>query len=280
VQGTWEAELKVFTENFYRRIFVFFFDVVVVSLFMCGLIWVFHVPFLWAPVIFGFLTGYLAWLLFDLVIRLPVGTKSVLFGAHAFWLHPWFVAEAWRRLYGFPRDPRLWIAFFVHDLGYWGKKKMDNEEGERHPKLGADIMGWLFDRDTKFAKWFDRRGRIGPPPYGIFPPNTTFACWSNFTYYHSRFLAKRHDVTISQLCVADKLSIVLTPWWVYGPMAKLSGELAEYLEAAQHGKYKSMNLRTREGVRIWHREMQIYLFSWVQAHKDTLADTWTPEVQS
>ena len=48
---------------------------------------------------------------------MKVGTKSVLFGAHAFWLHPFFVAVAWTRLYGFPWDPRLWVAFFVHDLG-------------------------------------------------------------------------------------------------------------------------------------------------------------------
>jgi hypothetical protein len=48
-----------------------------------------------------------------------VGTRSVLFGVHAFWLHPFITAEGWRRIYGFPWDVRLWVAFFVHDLGYW-----------------------------------------------------------------------------------------------------------------------------------------------------------------
>ncbi len=38
-----------------------------------------------------------------------VGTRSILYGAHAFWLHPWFVAWGWWRLYGFPWDPRLWV---------------------------------------------------------------------------------------------------------------------------------------------------------------------------
>src|SRR3954469_7337593 len=77
---------------------------------------------------------------------MKIGTKSVLFGAHCFFLHPWFVAAAWWRLYGFPWDPRLWVAFFVHDLGYMGKPNMDGHEGERHPVLGARIMAALFDR--------------------------------------------------------------------------------------------------------------------------------------
>lgn len=207
-----------------------------------------------------------------------VGTRSVLFGAHAFWLHPWFVAAAWGRLYGFPRDPRLWVAFFVHDLGYWGKKKMDDAEGERHPWTGAQLMARGFDRPTRFARWFDRRWNVGPPPYDAAPfavPTT----WFEFCYYHSRFLAKRDRRPISRLCVADKYSIVLTPWWVYGPLAKLSGELAEYLEEARRGKYKAMNLRAREGLRTWHREMQIYLRAWVATHRDLREDTWTPEVE-
>jgi hypothetical protein len=36
---------------------------------------------------------------------MKIGTKSVLFGAHCFFLHPWFVAAAWWRLYGFPLGP-------------------------------------------------------------------------------------------------------------------------------------------------------------------------------
>ena len=47
-----------------------------------------------------------------------VGTKSVLFGVHAIWIHPFFVAWAWWRLFGFPWDPKLWFAFALHDAGY------------------------------------------------------------------------------------------------------------------------------------------------------------------
>lgn len=54
---------------------------------------------------------------------MKTGTKSVLFGAHCFFIHPLFVALAWWKLFGFPWDPRLWVAFFVHDLGYWGCEK-------------------------------------------------------------------------------------------------------------------------------------------------------------
>jgi hypothetical protein len=71
---------------------------------------------------------------------MKVGTKSILFGAHCFLIHPIFVFIAWCQLYGFPYDPRIWIAFFVHDLGYWGKPNMDGPEGEKHVELGAKIM--------------------------------------------------------------------------------------------------------------------------------------------
>ena len=103
------------------------------------------------------------------------GTKSILWGYHAFWLHPFFVAEAWRRIYGFPLDPRLWVAFFVHDIGYLGKAHMDDLEGESHPFVGATIMHWLFDcKDPYTSTTVD-----GHDP----------AAWYKFVLYHSRSLA-------------------------------------------------------------------------------------------
>ena len=74
---------------------------------------------------------------------MKVGTKSVIFGVHAVLIHPFFVACAWWRLFGFPWDPRLWLAFFVHDLGYLGKANMEGPEGQQHVVLGGRIMGWL-----------------------------------------------------------------------------------------------------------------------------------------
>jgi hypothetical protein len=73
-----------------------------------------------------------------------IGTRSLLYGIHAFYLHPWFVAWAWWRLYGFPTSFPLWVAFFVHDLGYLGKPNLDGVEGESHPALGGRIMARLF----------------------------------------------------------------------------------------------------------------------------------------
>jgi hypothetical protein len=83
-----------------------------------------------------------------------------------------FVGLAWWKLYGFPFDPRLWMAFFVHDLGYIGKPNPDGPEGKSHVELGVAIMG-------------------------VF--GTT---WADFCRYHSRFYAKRDNAAFSRLCVA------------------------------------------------------------------------------
>ena len=124
-----------------------------------------------------------------------VGTKSVLFGggggAHCFFIHPFFVAFGWWALGQFPWDPRLWAAFFLHDLGYLFTENMDGPEGEEHVHLGANIMGLLF------GGW-----------------------WADFTLRHSRYWAKRNGVSVSKLCYADKLAFAMTPGWLipsYGP---------------------------------------------------------------
>lgn len=75
---------------------------------------------------------------------MTVGTRSVLYGAHCAVLHPWLLAAAWWRLFGFPWDVRLWAAFWVHDLGYWGRGDLDGDDGEAHVELGARIMARLF----------------------------------------------------------------------------------------------------------------------------------------
>src|SRR5450756_1147646 len=97
-----------------------------------------------------------------------VGTKSVLFGAHCFFIHPVFVTVGWAVLFGFPCDPRLWAAFFLHELAYLFTENMDGPEGEEHVHLGARIMGLLF------GDW-----------------------WADFTLRHSRYWAKRNGVSVS-----------------------------------------------------------------------------------
>lgn len=180
------------------------------------------------------------------------GTRSILFGAHQFAIHPWFVAAAWTKLYGFPWDVRVWCAFAVHDLGYVGKSAMDSPEGETHPLLGARIMGRLFGRQ-----------------------------WHDFCLLHSRFYAKQLDRPFSRLCVADKLAIALTPSWLYVPMARLTGEIAEY-RLGQRGRTqarvasKGWSHDDEESDWSWHRRVQAYCFAWAYEHRDGRVDTWTP----
>ena len=77
---------------------------------------------------------------------MKLGTKSLLFGAHCFFVHPFCVLIAWIKIYGFPFDPRIWIAILVHDWGYWGKPDMDGLLGKMHPYLGAKIMSHYLEK--------------------------------------------------------------------------------------------------------------------------------------
>lgn len=171
----------------------------------------------------------------------PVGTRSVLWGAHCWFIHPWFVAAAWNRLYGFPRDYRLWLAFFLHDLGYWGKQAMDSEEGERHVEWAGQIMG----------KWFGGH-------------------WGSFCLLHSRYYAKKYHLPISRLCVADKISVTLEPRWFYLLRVILSGEVWEYLDYASgrvestHGDKGNSYAQQSQTMKGWHAAMVTYLQKWAK----------------
>lgn len=175
---------------------------------------------------------------------MKIGTKSILFGAHQFMIHPWFVAYAWWKLYGFPFDPRLWIAFFLHDLGYWGKPNMDGPEGESHPEFAAKIMDKLFG-----LKW-----------------------WI-FCQYHSRFTAKKAGVQYSRLCPADKLAVALEPAWLYLPRVILSGEIKEYM-AIVETKHSQEPL-TNESKLKWFRSVCEYLEWWAYEYRNIKFDAVT-----
>ena len=182
-----------------------------------------------------------------------VGTKTVLFGVHAFFIHPFFVAAGWCSLYGFPWDVRLWIAFFVHDLGYLGCPNIEGPAGEEHVQLGAKIMGLLFGRS-----------------------------WADFTLRHSRYWAKKHGMSVSKLCYADKLAFVLTPGWLYLPMARATGEIVEYMAKSRNrqagcaafNETECAQLETGDPA-IWLQGLQSYTRRWVEEHRSGGADTWT-----
>lgn len=204
---------------------------------------------------------------------LPVGTRSVLFGAHCWFIHPFFVAAAWWRLYGRPREWQLWAAFVLHDLGYLGKPNMDGPEGETHPLLGARLLGWLVYTEAVFHMDPDLATNLAQR-------------WYDFSAYHSRFLARRDGKPYSRLCVADKLACALEPWWLYLPRVWASGELWEYMALAggkNGSKYAGepnsavVQAALNEGtIRGWHRGMTSYCREWALEHQDGRTDTWTP----
>lgn len=201
---------------------------------------------------------------------MTIGTKSVLFGAHCFFLHPFFVAAAWWKLYGFPFDPRLWLAFAIHDLGYVGKPNMDGPEGETHPIFAACVMTRLFD---SFISASTERNlpALGP--------------WGFFTLLHSRYFAKSLGMQPSQLCMADKLAIALTPAWLYLPMVRATGEIHEYRAHAKHRIIGNEKVSAEERARLlgdeaeWYAGVQSYCRRWAMEHKDGKRDTWTSDAR-
>jgi hypothetical protein len=121
--------------------------------------------------------------------------------------------------------------------------------------------------------------------------------WHDFCLYHSRFYCRRDNAQFSALCVADKLSVALEPWWLYLPRVILTGEIVEYMARAgdkegtkyegepEFEKYRSMNLVLKDETAplylrrlFWHWKMCEYLRDWVAEHRDLRPDTWTPSL--
>lgn len=134
-----------------------------------------------------------------------MGTRSLLFGAHQFILHPLFVLAGWVRLYGWPKRWQIYLAILVHDWGLWGSPNMDGPEGARHPELGGRLMTAL----------------CGPE-------------WGSFTRRHSRRYARLEGLETSQLCHADKLGGTAMVWLpLYVALVRLTGEYREYMTVEQ-----------------------------------------------
>jgi hypothetical protein len=174
-------------------------------------------------------------------LSMTVGTRSVVFGVHSIFIHPFLVAVGWWKLYGFPHDLRLWLSFALHDIGYFGRNSMEGPEAEAHVELGAHIMGKLFGRD-----------------------------WAEFCRRHSRYYARSRGLQISRLCVADKLAFVLTPAWLYLPLARASGELWEYIERSKDRQAGTelftpaeWSLVNSQNPREWLIGLQSFTYRWV-----------------
>lgn len=159
-------------------------------------------------------------------VPLSIGTRSTLYGYHAFYLHWFFVARGWIRLYGWTWDPRHWIAFLVHDLGYFGKPNMDGVEGTTHPRLGAWIMSMFDTPDRQVAVRTKNWGRVIRFNHGT-------SDWHDFALFHSRHYAALLNRPVSLLCAADKLAITFYPKWLLKFLVESSGEIVEYKELAE-----------------------------------------------
>ena len=135
---------------------------------------------------------------------MKIGTKSVLFGIHAFWLHPFIVLIAWLIIWKkWPAFAEL-MAILTHDLGYWGAPNMDGTEGRLHPQRGA-----LF--------WSNR--------FGVFGDKV-----ADIILGHSRFYTEGTGLPLSRLFRPDKLATALYPKWLYLLLGNLSSEIKEYME--------------------------------------------------
>ncbi len=207
---------------------------------------------------------------------MKIGTKSVLYGYHCVALHWMFVARGWFHLYGLRRvrigtrtipiamstvpalsgdsnlrlayftslwDPRLWIAFMIHDLGYWGKPNMDGPEGEAHPEWAARVMDRLF----------------GHP-------------WGALCKYHSRFYAKIDNAAPSALCFADKLAFCYYPEALLLWLVRATGEYDEYQVTHAHDNPGMPPYATPSE---WARNVRVYVITWVAKHLNGAWDTDT-----
>jgi len=171
---------------------------------------------------------------------MKVGTKSILFGVHAFWWHPITVALAWRRVWHEWPDWRELVAIFVHDLGYWGRDNMDGVEGKLHPVGGAKIIRWL---------------GLGEE-------------LQRLVLLHSQSFADAAKQPVSRLFLPDKVSVLYDPSWFYLLRAVLSGEIDEYV----------MNSPMRfHGADVWLRWYQARVWEWLYAHDRRY---WCPDCET
>lgn len=214
---------------------------------------------LWAVV----LACIVVWELISLAwANIPVGTKSILVGAHQFILHPIYLACAWMELYGFPKDPRLWVVFFVHDLGYLGMPNMDGPEGEKHVEWAANFIHRWFDQEATEELILGGR-RVVYRQAGWY--------WHDLCLYHSRHYAKAKGARPSALCYADKLVFKYQIKWLYLLGVRFSGELKEYMENAKYGKGQVTNSNPGD----WYDSLNVYMQKWVAEHKDGQSDETT-----
>lgn len=165
---------------------------------------------------------------------MKTGTKSLLFGGHQFILHPVFVTVAWKKLKGqWPTRNEL-LAIIIHDWGYWGKEKMDDYNGEEHPRdtiMYTDRIAFRFHDHIKIpGKFLSKKTRMRI----LCKYNGFRNKYFKFIVYHSRFMARKCSHEVSELCLPDKYGVALMPTWLWVLLCTLSGEIKEYMNETKY----------------------------------------------
>lgn len=201
---------------------------------------------------------------------MKMGTRSLLFGAHQFLIHPALVLAGWFKIYGFRAveykahpdsdtirvritSPMLWAAAFFHDLGYFGLSDMDGHEGQMHPILSGMMFGVFCDI------------------IGVSNRHS----WSWFVETHSRHTWNWYrefsvpELEMSPLAHADKMATVLFPSWAYIAMVRATGEIREYQSTKRHSSdggylsYDSSRHTFREDVE-WLNNVKTGFRKWIR----------------
>jgi hypothetical protein len=170
------------------------------------------------------------------MIKIPIGTKTLLYGNHQFLLHPLFVGLAWTKYYHKLPNPKEAICIIIHDWGYWGKPNLDGEEGEQHPFWAAQWALNHFDKSKS------------PPLYN---KSCYYLC-----LYHSSFLSKRLGIKVSRLCIPDKLGVIMMPIWLIVLLGKLTGETNEYRNCPKYAHNHRENMTDTE---LYRKFREYYL---------------------
>jgi hypothetical protein len=163
-----------------------------------------------------------------------IGTKTLLYGNHQIFIHPFFVWLAWVKCYRSLPTWREAICIFIHDWGYWGKPNIDGPEGEIHPH-------WA-------QMWAYRHLDIGTHAYH----------YSDLCAGHSVSYVKKYSyLAVSQLCLADKVGVAFMPIWMMVLLGKLTGETREYKKCSKYscpGCENMTDVEFYQSIRVYYRE--------------------------
>lgn len=155
--------------------------------------------------------------------EMSLGTKTLLFGVHQIFIHPFLVTIAWIILYKSLPNLRELICIFIHDWGYWGKKDLKGADGDTHPELGAKIALFIFGEKYK-----------------------------QFILGHSTFYTCRNDIEVSKLMAPDKYWHCIVPYWVYALLSIPTGEMKHYREM----KHARQVCDDSESNKVWFLKLQ------------------------